>query len=105
MRKWLNTGIQQALNTLVFKVLKTNMVYPVADETKYTDTHGNILPDAYLMQDGSTPLELAKEIHTRLAEDFILAIDAKSGMRLPRNYTLRHRDVIRIMTQPRSRTR
>jgi ribosome-binding ATPase YchF (GTP1/OBG family) len=105
MRKWLNTGIQQALNTLVFKVLKTNKVYPVADETKYTDTHGNVLPDAYLMPDGSTPLDLAKEIHTRLADDFILAIDAKSGMRLPRNYTLRHRDVIRIMTQPRSRTR
>jgi ribosome-binding ATPase YchF (GTP1/OBG family) len=105
MRKWLNTGIQQALNTLVFKVLKTNKVYPVADETKYTDTHGNVLPDAYLMPDGSTPLDLAKEIHTRLADDFILAIDAKSGMRLPRNYTLRHRDVIRIMTQPRSKTR
>ena len=105
MAKWLRTGIQQALNTLVFKILKTNMVYPVADETKYTDTHGNILPDVYLMPDGSTPLDLASEIHSRLAENYILAIDAKTGMRLPRNYMLRHRDVVKIMTQSRARTR
>lgn len=45
MSKWLRTGIQQALNTLVFKVLRMNMVYPVADESKLADTHGNVLPD------------------------------------------------------------
>ena len=105
MAKWLRTGIQQALNTLVFKVLKTNMVYPVADESRYTDTHGNVLPDAYLMPDGATPLDLAGEIHTSLVENYVLAIDARTGMRLPRDYVLRHRDVIKIMTQPRARTK
>ncbi len=105
MSKWLRTGIQQAFNTLVFKVLRMNMVYPVADETRLADTHGNVLPDVYLMPPSSTPLDLAGEIHTRLVENYVLAIDAVTGMRLPRDYHLRHRDVIKIMTQTRTRTR
>ena len=105
MRKWMRTGIQQALNTLVFKLLKTNMVYPVADESKFSDHHGNILPDVHLMPDGSTPFDLAEDVHTRLAENYILAIDANTGMRLPRDYALRHRDVIKIMTQPGSKAK
>jgi hypothetical protein len=105
MRRWMRTGIQQALNTLVFKLLKTNMVYPVADESKFSDHHGNILPDVHLMPDGSTPFDLAEDVHTRLAENYILAIDANTGMRLPRDYALRHRDVIKIMTQPGSKAK
>ena len=105
LSKWMRTGIQQALNTAVFKLLRMNMVYPVSDEGKYMDNHGNVLPDAYMMPDGSTPLDLAGDIHTSLAENYILAIDAKTGMRLPKDYTLRHRDVIKIMTQTRSKTR
>ena len=100
MAKWINTGIQQALNTIVFKLLKTNMVYPVSDEFKYTDHHGNVLPDAYLIPDGSTPFDLARSVHTSLAENYILAIDAKTGIRLPKDYNLRHKDVIKIMTRP-----
>lgn len=103
MARWLRTGIQQALNTVVFKLLRMNMVYPVADESRYSDNHGNILPDVHLMPDGSTPLDLARNVHTRLAENYILAIDAKTGMRLPKEYNLRHRDVIKIVTQPRAK--
>jgi ribosome-binding ATPase YchF (GTP1/OBG family) len=91
MEKWISTGIQQALNTVVFKLLKSNMVYPVSDEFKYTDHHGNVLPDVYLMPDGSIPLDLARNVHTRLVENYILAIDAKTGVRLPKDYTLRQR--------------
>ena len=103
MARWLRTGIQQALNTIVFKLLKTNMIYPVSDENQYTDHHGNILPDVFLMPDGATPLDLAGSVHSRLAETYVLAIDAKTGMRLPKDYSLRHRDVIKIMTQPRAK--
>jgi ribosome-binding ATPase YchF (GTP1/OBG family) len=100
MEKWISTGIQQALNTVVFKLLKTNMIYPVSDETKYTDHHGNVLPDVYLMPEGSTPLDLARNVHTHLLENYILALDAKTGIRLPKDYSLRHKDVIKIMTRP-----
>jgi ribosome-binding ATPase len=99
MSKWINTGIQQALNTVVFRLLKNNMVYPVSDEYKYTDHHGNVLPDTYLMPDGSTPVDLARSVHTRLAENYILAIEAKTGIRLPKDYHLRHKDVIKIVTR------
>lgn len=105
MSRWLRTGIQQALNTVVFKMLKNNMVYPVGDEVRYTDHHGNVLPDTFLMPEGSTPLDLARSVHSRLAESYVLAIDAKTGMRLPKGYSLRHRDVVKIMTQPRARAR
>lgn len=103
MARWLRTGIQQALNTVVFKLLRMNMVYPVADESRYSDNYGNILPDVHLMPDGSTPLDLARTVHTRLAESYIMAVDAKTGMRLPKEYHLRHRDVIKIVTQPRAK--
>jgi len=105
MARWMRTGIQQALNTLVFKLLKVNMVYPVSDESRFTDHHGNVLPDVHLMPDGSTPFDLAGSIHSRLAENYILAIDAKTKMRLPKGYSLRHRDVVKIMTQTRAKTR
>jgi ribosome-binding ATPase YchF (GTP1/OBG family) len=105
MARWLRTGIQQALNIVVFKLLRMNMIYPVSDDQKFTDHHHNVLPDAILMLDGSTPLDLAKTIHTRIAETYVLAIDARTGMRLPKDYKLRHRDVIRIMTQPRARSK
>ena len=103
MAKWMNTGIQQALNTVVFKLLKTNMVYPVSHEHNFTDHHANVLPDVYLMPDGTTPIDLARNIHSTIAENYILAIDAKTGVRLPKNYNLRHKDVIKIVTRPKAK--
>jgi ribosome-binding ATPase YchF (GTP1/OBG family) len=102
MYKYMRTGIQQALNTLTFKLLRMNMVYPVSNESKYSDGHGNVLPDVHLMNNDDQPIDLAKTVHTRLAENFILAIDCRTGLRLPKDYTLRHRDVVKIMTQKRS---
>ena len=102
MSKWMRTGIQQALNAVVFKLLKMNMVYPVANEHNFSDKHGNVIPHTHLLPDGSTPLDLAGEVHTRLVEQYTLALDAKTGTRLPKDYKLRHRDVVKIMTQPRA---
>jgi ribosome-binding ATPase YchF (GTP1/OBG family) len=101
MDKFMRTGIQQALNTVVFKLLRMNMVYAVSDETKFTDHHGNVLPDVHLMPDGSTPIDLASQVHTSLAENYIMAIDARTGVRLPQDYSLRHRDVIKILATKR----
>ena len=97
MDKFMRTGMQQALNTVVFKLLRMNMVYAVSDETKFADNHGNVLPDVHLMPDGSTPVDLAGHVHTSLAENYVLAIDAKTGVRLPADYSIRHREVIKIL--------
>lgn len=103
MAKWMRTGIQQALNTVIFKLLRSNMIYPVRDEAKYTDHHGHVLPDVYLMQDSATPVDLAQKIHTNIVKNYLLAIDAKTGIRLPKNYNLRHKDVIKIITRTKTK--
>jgi len=79
------------------------MVYPVSDEQDFTDHHSNVLPDVHLMPDGATSIDLAKSIHSTLAENYVLAIDAKSGIRLPKDYHLRHKDVIKIVTHPKTK--
>ena len=103
MDKFMRTGIQQALNTVVFKLLRMNMVYAVSDETEFTDHHGNVLPDVFLMPDGSTPVDLAMQVHTSLAENYVFAIDAKTGVRLPADYCLRHRDIIKILATKKAK--
>jgi len=98
MGRIFRTGVQQALNTTVFKLLEMSVIYPVEDPVKLSDKHGNILPDAFLMPPKSTVLDLAREIHSDLAKGFIYAIDVRSGIRLPKDYILRDRDVISIVS-------
>jgi ribosome-binding ATPase YchF (GTP1/OBG family) len=96
--EYLRTGVQFAINVAVFKLLSMNTVYPVADIKKLSDKHGNILPDVYLMESGSSIEDLAKTIHTELARGIIYAIDARDGLHLPRNYILKDRDILSIVS-------
>jgi ribosome-binding ATPase YchF (GTP1/OBG family) len=96
--EYMRTGVQFAINVAVFKLLKMNAVYPVAEAQKFSDKHGHILPDVYLMQSGSTVEDLAKEIHTELAKGLIGAIDCRDGLRLPAKYHLKDRDVLSIVS-------
>lgn len=96
--EYMRTGVQFAINVAVFKLLKMNAVYPVADATKYSDKHGNVLPDVYLMRSGSTVEDLAKEIHSELAKGLLYALDVKDGLRLPVTYQLKDRDVLSIVS-------
>jgi ribosome-binding ATPase YchF (GTP1/OBG family) len=43
--EYMRTGVQHAINVAVFKLLKMNTVYPVADVSKLSDKDGNVLPD------------------------------------------------------------
>ncbi len=92
------TGIQAALNSIVFDVLDNIVVYPVEDEHKYTDHFGNVLPDAVLLKRGSRAYDLAAKIHTELASKMIYAIDAVRKMRLGKEHVLNDNDVIRIVS-------
>ncbi|QQG49571.1 MAG: redox-regulated ATPase YchF [archaeon] len=96
--EYLRTGVQFALNIEVFKLLKMNAIYPVADAQKLTDTHGRVLPDVYLMPTGSTVEELAKAVHTDLVKGLVYAVDVRTGLHLPTNYVLRDRDVLSIVS-------
>lgn len=99
--EYLRTGVQFALNIAVFKLLKMNAVYPVADAEKLTDKNGKVLPDVYLMPTGSTVEDLAKTVHTDLAKGLVYAVDVRTGIHLPTNYVLRDRDVLSIVSTAR----
>lgn len=98
MKVYGETGVQTAINEAYFTLLNAIVVFPVEDERKLADKKGNILPDAYVMKGGSTPLDLARVVHTDLAEGFLYAIDARTGMRLGADYRLKNRDVIKIVS-------
>jgi len=96
--EYMRTGVQFAINVAVFKLLKMNAVYPVANAQNFSDKHGNILPDVYLMRSGSTVEDLAREIHSELAKGLLYALDGRDGLRLPTNYHLKDRDVLSIVS-------
>ena len=101
--EYLRTGVQFAINVAVFKLLSMNTVYPVADPKKLSDKHGNILPDVYLMESGSTIEDLARTVHTDLAEGILYGVDARDGLHLPRNYIIKDRDILSIVSGKKRR--
>lgn len=98
MKEFGGTGVQQAINEAVFRALNMIVVYPVEDPNRFTDTKGQILPDAYLVPYGTKVIDLAYMIHSDLGKGFLYAIDAKSKKRLSRDYILQDGDVIKIVS-------
>ena len=97
MGEYMRTGVQFAINVVVFKLLKMNSIYPVTNEKNLTDRKGRILPDLVLLKDGSTINDLAKEIHTDLTKGLLYAKDLRYNLRLPVDYQLRDRDVVSLV--------
>jgi ribosome-binding ATPase YchF (GTP1/OBG family) len=98
LMKFGTTGVQDAINMAYFKLLNMIVVYPVEDVENLSDHKGNVLPDAYVVPNGTTARQLAYLIHTEIGEGFIHAIDARSKQRLGENYQLKDRDVISIIS-------
>jgi len=90
-----------------FKLLDMNCVYPVEDQTKFSDKKGNVLPDVILVPFNATLSDVAGHAHSELAQTMIHGIDARTGVRLPADYIVRDRDVIKVVaaSEPRSRRR
>jgi len=97
--KFGSTGVQDCLNLAVFDVLKMIVVYPVEDEHKLMDGKGNVLPDAFLMPEGSTAIDLAYKVHTDIGDKFIGAIDCKTHMKIGREHELNNGDVVSILAR------
>ncbi len=93
-----STGVQQVLNSVVFELLKYIAIFP-AGVHKLADSKGNILPDCFLLPEGSTALDFAAAIHTDLAKDFIKAIDVKTKQAVGKEHKLKHRDGFEIITR------
>ena len=98
MGEYMRTGVQFAINVAVFKLLKMNSIYPVANEKNLSDKKGRVLPDLLLLKNGATIKDLAKEIHSDLTKGLLYGKDLRYNLRLPIDYQLRDRDVVSIIT-------
>ena len=92
------TGVQECINSAFFKLLNMIVVYPVEDPERKTDHSGNVLPDAILIQKGSTLKDLALRIHTDLGENLLYGVNARNGMRLGDSYILNNGDIVSIVS-------
>jgi len=98
MKQYKGTGVQQAINRAVFDLLDMIVVYPVEDENHFCNKKGEVLPDAFLMRKGSTPHDLAYQVHTDIGKGFLYAVDARTKMRIKENHLLKDGDIIKIVS-------
>lgn len=99
LERYDTTGVQRCIDSAIFDILEKIVVYPVEDEGKLSDKDGNILPDAYIMDKGSTPLDLAYKVHTDIGDNFIGAIDVRTRRKVAKDHELKNLDVIKILTR------
>ena len=92
-----STGVQNCIETAVLEKLDLIAVYPVEDETHFTDSQGHVLPDAYLVPRESTAHDLAYKVHTDIGDSFIRAIDCRSKRIIGKDYELQDGDIIKIV--------
>jgi ribosome-binding ATPase YchF (GTP1/OBG family) len=93
-----STGVQEALNMAYFKLLDMITVYPVEDVEHLSDHNGRVLPDTYLVPNGTTAHQFAYVIHSELGDNFLYAVDAKDKRRIGEDAVLKDRDVISIVS-------
>jgi small GTP-binding protein len=98
-RNPIHSRVWDVLSHVVFGVMNYSVVYPVADETSWSDSKGNILPDAVLIPPGTTSLDLAFRIHSDIGSGFIRAIDCRKKMAVRKDYVLNQGDVIKIVSK------
>lgn len=98
MTEWDGTGVQQAIDAAVYECLEQVTVYPVENETRWTDGSGNMLPDAFLLPAGSTPRDLAYAVHSDIGDGYLHAVDARTGRRISESHELQEGDVIKIVS-------
>jgi ribosome-binding ATPase YchF (GTP1/OBG family) len=92
------TGVQSILDAAVFGLLRYIAIFP-ASPNKLADSQGRILPDCFLLKEGSTALDFAYSLHTDIGKNFIKAIDARSGKAVGKDHVLKHRDALEIATK------
>ena len=93
------TGVQACINQAVLDMLEKIAIYPVEDETHFTDKEGRVLPDVFLMDRDCIPLDVAERIHTDIAKHYVAAIDAKSKRKIAKDHALKQGDVVKIISK------
>jgi len=98
LKKYSSTGVQEVLDKTIFSLLKYIAVFP-ASPNKLKDSKGRTLPDCFLIPENSTALDFAYHLHTDLGDNFIKAIDARTGKAIGKEHKLKNRDALEIITK------
>lgn len=96
VQKYGSTGVQDVLDTAVWKLLGYLAIYP-GGANKLEDSDGRVLPDCFLLPAKSTALDFAYRLHTDFGKHFIRAIDVKTKRAVGKEHLLKHRDVMEIV--------
>ena len=94
-----DTGVQRCVEDAAWKLLNLIVVFPVEDETHWTDKKGNVLPDAFFVPQGATARDLAYRVHTALGKNFIRAINGRTKMVVGQDYVVGNGDVLKIVAR------
>ncbi|MEK6936443.1 MAG: redox-regulated ATPase YchF [Nanoarchaeota archaeon] len=93
-----STGVQTLLDFAVFNLLKYLAIFP-GGMNNLKDSEGRTIPDCYLMPGKSTALDFAFRLHTDLGKNFIKAYDVRSRRVIGKEYVIKNRDIIEIVTR------
>ncbi|MBI4019912.1 MAG: redox-regulated ATPase YchF [Candidatus Aenigmarchaeota archaeon] len=96
LEKFGSTGVQHCINSLVFDEMGMIVVYPVASISRHSDKQGNVLPDAFLVAQGTRLKEFAEKVHSTMAEHFIGGLNAERK-KIGADYELKDGDVVEIL--------
>jgi ribosome-binding ATPase YchF (GTP1/OBG family) len=99
LKKFGSTGVQEVLDRSVFELGGQIAAFPVEDEGHWTDSKGNVLPDCFLVDRGTTTKQLAYAIHTDIGEGFVKAIDGRNKKALGADHEVENRAVIKIFSR------
>ena len=97
--RWGSTGVQSALERMVFDRLGQMVVFPVEDEQRWTDSRGRVLPDALIVPLHTPARSVAYKVHTDLGEHFIRAIDGRTHRALAADHPMDPGSVVRIVAR------
>jgi len=98
MQQYGGTGVQGALDYAVYDLLEMVTAFPVQDQSKWTDARGDVLPDAFLLESGSTPVDLAYAVHSDIGDGYLHAVDAKTKREVGEDYELEEGDVVKVVS-------
>jgi small GTP-binding protein len=104
MKRYISThgmASKALINKVAFELLENIVVYPVEDEHKYSDSMGNVLPDAILLHKSANAHDLAAAIHTEIADKMLYALDARKKMRIGKDHQLQDGDIVKIVSAAR----
>ncbi len=92
-----STGLQEIMNKMVFESLDHIAIHP-GGANKLEDSKGNVIPDCFLMPNGTTAIEFAFRLQSDIGNGFIKAIKVKTKEVIGKDHELEHLDIIEIKT-------